>query len=429
MCGGGCSPKHAHWVKKNHRYHWLQEREGKNYFTGFVLYDPLKEEVIYEYNGDKYFTPASNTKIFTFYTAHRLLGDSIPSFKYLARGDTLFISGLGDPTLFHPEFDNTRLIRFLSQEYDCISILPQVVEDKPYGPGWSWDDFNYSYQRARSDFPLYGNAIRFIRDTITSKWQSLPILPKEAVRYKHFDSTENFRSVMRIGESNIFELPIHYPEMPEQQDVPFIPSMHYLAKLLGDTLGLKVIFQSSPLASSSTWKTFNSQAADTVLRKMMQESDNFLAEQLLWISSAQKYDTLSSRKIIHYVLDTLLVDIPQRPQWVDGSGLSRYNLMTPLSVVYVLTQLYREIDLDSLLGTLAAGGVSGTIENWYAGEEKPFVFAKTGTLSNNHNLSGFLLTKKGKILIFSFMHNHYVSSVSPVKQEMEHMLLELYNKF
>ena len=56
-----------------------QKNKENSFFKGFVLYNPTTKKEIINHNGKKYFTPASNTKLFTFYTAYKTLEDSIAS--------------------------------------------------------------------------------------------------------------------------------------------------------------------------------------------------------------------------------------------------------------------------------------------------------------------------------------------------------------
>jgi D-alanyl-D-alanine carboxypeptidase/D-alanyl-D-alanine-endopeptidase (penicillin-binding protein 4) len=122
----------------------------------------------------------------------------------------------------------------------------------------------------------------------------------------------------------------------------------------------------------------------------------------------------------------LLTDIPQQPRWVDGSGLSRYNLFTPESMVYLLKKMYDEIPREKLLSYLPVGGVSGTLKGNFASKEgEPFVYAKSGSLANNYCLSGYIMTRRGKILIFSFMDNHFAGSSIERKKELNDFLQRL----
>ncbi|MGB5661848.1 D-alanyl-D-alanine carboxypeptidase, partial [Eudoraea sp.] len=160
---------------------------------------------------------------------------------------------------------------------------------------------------------------------------------------------------------------------------------------------------------------------DSINKRMMQESDNFLAEQLLLLASSTLSDTLNTGTAIAYMLENHLKDLKQPPRWVDGSGLSRYNLFSPEAMVYVLNAIYREVPKERLFHLFAEGGKSGTISDWYPGNPQPYIYAKTGTLGNNHNISGYLITKSGKTLIFSFMNNHFMNPASEIKKQMQYV--------
>ena len=163
---------------------------------------------------------------------------------------------------------------------------------------------------------------------------------------------------------------------------------------------------------------------------MMQHSDNFIAEQLLLTISGYLSDTMQTSLAIQKMKKKYLANISDQLQWYDGSGLSRYNLFTPKAVTTVLVDIYTMLSIDRIKRIFAAGGVSGTIANWYKNENGlPFVYAKTGTLKNVHCLSGYLLTDSGNTLIFSFMHNNFPGSSSTVKSKMDKVLRYLKSHY
>ena len=61
----------------------------KHYMVGFALYDLQEKKMLYQRNADQYFTPASNTKLYTFYAALKMLPENMPALKYVERNDSL----------------------------------------------------------------------------------------------------------------------------------------------------------------------------------------------------------------------------------------------------------------------------------------------------------------------------------------------------
>jgi D-alanyl-D-alanine carboxypeptidase/D-alanyl-D-alanine-endopeptidase (penicillin-binding protein 4) len=174
-------------------------------------------------------------------------------------------------------------------------------------------------------------------------------------------------------------------------------------------------------------KPVYSRPVDSLFKPMMHNSDNFFAEQTLLMASDARLNKMNAELIIDTLLSTDLKDVPQKPKWVDGSGLSRYNLFTPNDFVYILNKMKNEFGLKRMEVILPTGG-EGSLQNHYL-QDSGFIYAKTGTLSNNTSLSGYLITKKNKVLIFSILVNNYIGSGAPVKKVMEKFLKEIREKY
>lgn len=374
-----------------------------NQFTGFLLIDPVTNDTIYNHNSKKYFTPASNTKIFTLFASLKLLPDSIPALKYILQNDTLYVQGTGDPSLLHPYLNDSTAIHFLNK-HENISLYLNNFEDEKYGPGWAWDDYHWHYSPERNALPLYGNVLSVHYN------DSLIVQP---IYFKNKVVPVSYR-FNREPYDNAFYF---NPSRKDTLEIPFIVDSSLTKALFEKELKKKInITNKMPLGENEILYGIT---LDSVNKRMMKSSDNFLAEQLLILGSSTLSDTLNSKKARDFILENYLSDLRQPPRWVDGSGLSRYNLFTPESFVDVLHKMYIEIPNERLFQFFPAGGVSGTLEDWYPGNPNPYVYAKTGSLGNNHNLSGYLLTKSGKTLIFSFMNNHFMVDSSEIKIRMQ----------
>jgi serine-type D-Ala-D-Ala carboxypeptidase/endopeptidase (penicillin-binding protein 4) len=390
-------------------------------FTGFMLYDLEKKKSVYEYNADKYFTPASNTKIFTFFTSLNILGDSVPALRYVERGDSLIFWGTGDPSFLYKFTHQNRIIfDFLKTTEKSLYFSPTNFNTTHFGSGWAWDDYNDVYTVERSPFPVYGNIFTVEGDRSIIKVQP-PLLER------HFTLKEELATakVIRKIDNNDF---LVYPSDRKkfELDVPMKIDPDITRQLLSDTINKDVHLIHFPMVKEA--KTLYSIPSDSLYSVMMKASDNFIAEQLLLLCSGMISDTLQPEITIKYSKQTLLNDLADKPIWVDGSGLSRYNLFTPRSIVDLWRKIYQLVPEQRLFSLLAVGGKSGTIRKWYK-SEKPYVFGKTGSLSNNHCLSGYLVTKKGKTLIFSFMNSNFTASSSEIRNNMQNILNSIYEQY
>ncbi|MEZ4946728.1 MAG: D-alanyl-D-alanine carboxypeptidase [Cyclobacteriaceae bacterium] len=391
---------------------------------GLLIYDPETRKTIIDYNSDKYFTPASNTKIFTLLSSLHLIGDSIPAFRYVERNDSLIFWGTGDPSfLYSKVFQNDRAYQFLKDQTSSLYFSSSNFYQDHFGPGWAWDDYNYSFSPERSSFPIYGNNLT-ITDSTDQNIRVYPLLFEDSI--KVIQIVGKGRRIHRGINDNSINYYASNDTSSFTREIPFHVTPKVITSLLRDTLQRDITWVEEKLPSETL--TLFSIPSDSLYKVMMQESDNFIAEQLLQMCAGIISDSLKTDIAIKYVKDNFLFDLPDEPQWVDGSGLSRYNLFTPRSIVKLWEKILALVPQERLFPLLAIGGEAGTIKNYYK-SSPAYIYGKTGTLSNNHCLSGYLITKRGRLLIFSFMNNNYTASSVDIKKNMESVLLEIHERY
>ena len=359
-----------------------------------------KEKKIVGSGIDTYMTPASNVKISTV-LGSIYYGDTIPIINYKVLNDTLKISPTGYPLLSHPKYRDEDLEKFIKEFKHIVYHNPKIDLNK-YGPGWAWDDYNSYYQAERSEMPIYGNVVQIIKNS-NGEIEVTPNI------YKIIFDFEQKNKILRSEKENKFFINPSLIKFGDTIYSPFITSRKNTISLLENSLGNKVEFKKDELKD---YNTLNTTQSNKIYSAILKDSDNLISESIAANISLRLNDTISVDKGVR-----LIQNISKQIELFDGSGLSRYNLVTPKSVISSLHDIYNLIGFDRIKKIFP--------KNYIIQNEKDFVWGKTGTLKNNHNYSGYIITDKNRRYIFSIMINHFTNDLSKIKEAIVDFLIYL----
>ena len=410
----------------------LQDSTISTGHAGISIYEPATNSYWYNYNADKYFVPASNTKLFTLYAGMKYLGDSLVGIRYKESKDSITIYPAADPTFLHPDYLKQPVFDLLVIKKH-LGFCSQYFTDN-LGKGWAWDDYQEGYMTQRNEFPLYGNLARIYisKDGYKIIPGVIPVNASSSMIEKYKDSADY--SIYRQWDNNTVFLTFksREPHLNNIITVPMVMDFNTVVELLADTLKSEINLFGKKITDSveNNDKRLNilySQPTDSLLTPMMHRSDNFFGEQTLLMASNEHLGYMNDEAIIDSLLKNDLKDIPQKPTWVDGSGLSRYNLFTPQSFIYILNKMKNEFGLERLKKILPTGG-EGTLKDYYI-NDSTFIYAKTGTLGGTIALSGFLITQKNKLLIFSVLTNNFKGRATAARRAVEKFIIGIRKKY
>lgn len=409
----------------------------RNAHWGFVIYDPKTKKIINSYNENSSFVPASTTKLLTTETALAILGSKFrwsTQLEYSGNVDTdgilngnLYIIGSGDPSLGTGKAGSSRYTEIIS---DFIYSLS-----------------NKGIKKINGDI---------IIQTAVFKENKLPTLPENVVwmeqnnYYLPVGSTQNIEprnEQLIVKKASPFDESKRYfyvspyinklvfadkfAGSPVNTKIPDPPA--YLANNLrasliksGIPVSGKVITKIADLAPENRQiiTAYKSPALIDIVTDTNHRSDNALAEALLRVVGFQKAgdQTLESgRMVVNQHLREKNFDM-NGFSFMDGSGLSKSNMVTPIAQVKFLTALMSEPYYKDFFESLPVAGQSGTLKKMFFGNAYGQIFAKTGTLNKVKTLAGYIKTRSGRTLAFSLLINNYSGSVDQVKARMEELL-------
>lgn len=429
-------------------------------------------ETWYSLNSSKMFMPASNEKILTGASALLKLGPEFTFDTYLCyRGNIvdsaldgdLVVFGNGDPTLYDRFFRDPRDLfnswANMLLERGIKKITGDIIgDDEAFGSdtlgfGWSFDGLDSWYSAEVGALQLNENYIDL--KIIPPKMESdsvkiIPNLPSKFYKIINNMTVEDtgrtqINFTRELGTNNIIFTGLI---KRGSREVMVSPTLTYLTQFYVTVLkevfenrGIKVEGKPVSCRVLQEWnhKPEDFQLIDDhksaplkdILTGMLKRSQNLYAETLVR-TLGWKETGLGSfkngKKIVEEELESFGVK-PGSYRYMDGSGLSRYDYVSPEQLTAVLTGMWKGKEHDIWYNALPIAGTDGTLSNRMRGTAAAGnVHAKTGTISNVRSLSGYVTTADGEPLVFSFIVNGHLQTAKET-EDLTDSVLEMLAGF
>jgi serine-type D-Ala-D-Ala carboxypeptidase/endopeptidase (penicillin-binding protein 4) len=180
----------------------------------------------------------------------------------------------------------------------------------------------------------------------------------------------------------------------------------------------------------TTFATHRSPKLSEIIKVINKISNNLYAENLLLTIAKERHNEGHAKEAVLAVQEILKKAglIQEGLFMADGSGLSRFNLITPYETVQLLSIMARSPHAEVFYNSLAIAGEEGTLKDRQKGTSvNPLanVRAKTGTMAHVRNLSGYITTKNGELLAFSFLCNNYNVPANAIDNLYDRILARL----
>lgn len=425
---------------------------------GLLIVDAESGETLFEQNGDKFFVPASNMKLFTSALALSKLG---PDYRFRTTLETrgtlsadgtlngnLGLVGRGDPNLSNRKFPFELKEEFdgpqekpLVELADALvakgvhAISGDVIGDDSYFPperypnGWEIDDMVWEYGAAISAIVVDDNTVTL---TLTAGEQpgtpvqdSLrPATPDFLVENNVTTSAADVKSDLTLRREPGSHLVVISGTLPAKANPRKLvlaieePAEHAAAllKRLLEDRGVKISgvararhLPDEPVGESTVLAEHQSVPLGEAVKLINKISQNLHTEMLLRTVARQNGAWKTPEELMQ-VPEDFYASIGIQPGDVvqtDASGLSRHDLITPQAVVTLLQFAAKQPWFQIYFDSLPVAGQDGTLQDrMKTTPAEGHIHAKTGSVEHVRTLSGFAETPSGRRLIFSFLTNN-----------------------
>jgi D-alanyl-D-alanine carboxypeptidase/D-alanyl-D-alanine-endopeptidase (penicillin-binding protein 4) len=422
--------------------------------TGIKVVSLETGEVLYGKNSELLFHPASNMKLLTTATALAKLGPNF-RFKTILAADTasvvdstingnLYLKGFANPDLTTK--DLWWMVHLL-KERGVKRIVGDLICDETYfddlylGNGWMWDDASAWYYAPIGALTVNDNCVTVKVKPGRNIGDSLLVYLEPSTSYMKIenygvtvDSTDTTRlkafKVERKWQQRENTVVVEGGLTPESSekvfDIEVVDPALYVGTLFNeilqnDNINLqgKILKGPAPDTSLVLFQHSSPPLTETILNTN-KISDNLSAELILKTLGAELRGLPGTAKkglsVIKEFFEEIGVDTTTF-KLADGSGLSRYNIVSPDQIVKLLQAMHQDFRVQAeFKASLPIAGVDGTLKNRMKNTPaEGKLRAKTGSLSGVSTLSGYTTTADGELLAFSMMMEHFVVSTSKIR--------------
>jgi serine-type D-Ala-D-Ala carboxypeptidase/endopeptidase (penicillin-binding protein 4) len=433
----------------------VSQPEFRNAHFGVLVVDPEHGDTLYSRNAGKLFMPASNMKIVTGATSLVQLG---PDFSYhtdfAASGpvvhDTLegalIVTGRGDPTIsdhmrgsaLTPLLDVADSLR----AHGIVAIAggvragADVFPDTTIGFGWSWDDLGEDYGAGVDALYLnegFGLVIAHGRpgmrpdslETLPARTYPMVSIAPQIVGEApdtaelHFDLDSLRTRLTARGrlKTAADTLIVVYPSQREAYLAALREALVARGIGMSTSSVRRYAARSADTLVATPLFTVQSPPLRAILPALEKPSQNQIAEILLKTLGLEKAG-IGSADSGRAVIERQLLAWGAQPDGFvirDGSGLSRYDYLSPETIVRVLDKVRADTAFHVFYDALPIAGVDGSLRSRMRGTAaEGKVHAKTGSVANARSLSGYALTADGHTLIFSLLANNWTTRQASV---------------
>ena len=432
---------------------------------GIAIRDLKTGKIIAGYQENKLFIPASVQKLITWGAALNTFGPD-HQFATSIRYDTnaflsdgilvgkLILEGGGDPL-----FSVNDLAQMACQLHEKgvrkiqgdVVIDTNLYSDNPWGEGWLWDDMPYSYNSPISALAINENKITVkitpghqigATASINLPFTDTPFTIDNKIVTSNTDTTFTNISYSPHKSTVIFTGKIQQDSAPIEEELSIINPELFAKNIFLHLLAIKNIIVTeqteTPFSiTSNTIPELDNKLNSPVMishispplivigKRMLHESNNFLADMLLKNIGAKcsgKGSFAGGTASVRAFLSQL--GIPENGyNIVDGSGLSRYNLISPSLITYYLTALHAtplHTHFISLLPQLGQGTLTDRLNN-----NSISVWAKTGSMSSISTIAGYLGKNNAPIFSFAIFINNSLQSTGTLKKIEDEIIKKL----